>query len=158
MQDSGTAKEWPKSCNIARPCPSLKPLKRCPPDIRVVEASTITSQEAPGTIGSELFVRGRLGLFNINQTAVHCNRKQACCNRTATVAFLGDPPHGLYLAPHGCFGDESRRCCTVPAFGQEVIAKGTLYPLGDPTEGVFWHLKDTSLCVEDKGAARDAPP
>lgn len=157
VQDVGEAKQWPKLCYIARPCPALAALRPCPSNIQAIEASSIAGGAAPGIIGNELAVRGRLGLFGGTRTAKYCG-KWKCCNKMGTLAFLGDPPHGLYLAPHGCFGDESRRCCTVPAFGQEVVAVGKLSQLGEGDQGVFWGLRDTSLCIEKKGAASAASP
>lgn len=149
VDDTNDGTQWAKTCNIWRPCPPVAPLKPCAPGLEAIDATSFVGTTAKAAVGQELAVRGRLGLFSSEQTAVHCDKKLRCCNRSNSNVFLGEPPRGLYLPMHPCGGDESRRCCPVPAFGQEVIAVGKL-SLDDNVDGAAWRLTDTSLCIEKK--------
>jgi len=50
-----------------------------------------------------------------------------------------------------CGGDESRACCTVPAFGQTVVATGRIIEENDQAvtgRGGRWALAEPTLCTE----------
>ena len=72
-----------------------------------------------------------------------------CCNRETRPLVVAEDgagaAEGLRLDGVDCRGDESRMCCTAPAFGQAVIATGKL--VGNYTG---WSLMAPELC-----AARD---
>ena len=61
-----------------------------------------------------------------------------CCNRTAADVFLGDDAGALFIERVSCFGDDSGKCCRVPAYGQTVAATG-LFEDG--------RLRNVVLCV-----------
>jgi hypothetical protein len=73
-------------------------------------------------------VRGFLGDTGIGQGSI--------------VLGDGEPP--LSLLGYDCTGDESRLCCNLPAFGQTVVATGTL---GRTNE---WFLTDPTICEIDE--------
>jgi hypothetical protein len=47
-----------------------------------------------------------------------------CCDRTTYAVLLTDVGASLALDDFGCRGDDSRVCCSAPAYGQTVIATG----------------------------------
>ena len=63
----------------------------------------------------------------------------------SVVLGEGEPPLSL-LGDGDCEGDESRLCCDLPAFGQTVVATGTLWRNNE------WLLRDLTICEID-GAA-----
>ncbi|HEX7506650.1 MAG TPA: hypothetical protein VF550_07745, partial [Polyangia bacterium] len=71
--------------------------------------------------------------------------------RASLVLGDGDPPLSLRDG-YNCAGDESRLCCDLPAFGQTVVATGTL---GRNNE---WYLADLTMCeVKAAAQANEAP-
>jgi hypothetical protein len=103
--------------------------------------------------GNVVAVRGALGLAVVQCGMVGCPSsltEQRCCNGCGIGVVVGDPSHAIKLDGLGCHGDESRLCCDVPAFGQSVVAAGTLsrtiHP--DSSAGVTWSLGEVSLCTE----------
>lgn len=150
VQDSGEPTQWPRSCQIWRACQPLPRLPRCDPALDAVDAMTILGASAPWRAGEPLAVRGPLGLFTVRYGGPGCDSTKTCCAKRAVSMFVGTPPRGMFIGKYGCFGDESRRCCTAPAFGQEVIARGTLVALSGKGNGVFWRLADPELCETGK--------
>jgi hypothetical protein len=147
VDDAGVARDWPKGCKIWSACAPAPTLKPCAPDLQARDARTIT-QAAPGAPGDIVAVRGPLVLHFAQKDAVGCDHAVQCCHHVSINTFVGEPPNGVFLAPYGCFGDESRRCCTAPAFGQEVVARGKLRELGGRGRGgAFWALTGAELCL-----------
>lgn len=83
-----------------------------------------------------------------------CNKTKRCCSRETSDALIGTAPNGVHLADSGCVGDESRQCCNVPAFGETLIASGTLraIPEDDRMGGVAWELEQVELCHPELAA------
>ena len=56
--------------------------------------------------------------------------------------MIGKDKNPLLVDGLVCNGDESRRCCAAPAFGQDVIARGKLV-----ASGARWILRSPQLCT-----------
>lgn len=100
-------------------------------------------------------MEGPLLVVGARSTAMWCGGSfgvYGCCNGDKADVVVGDPPRGYFLTlPHYCSGDDSRLCCTAPAFGQEVVAIGKLVPPRSdiPRERKRWHLRDVDLCLPE---------
>jgi len=67
-----------------------------------------------------------------------------CCRKDPVAIAVGGGRDELVLESLVCVGDDSRRCCNAPPFGQAVIASGVLSRIRDRR----WMLKTPRLCVE----------
>jgi hypothetical protein len=144
-----------RHCRVARPCKPVVPLERCPAGIAPLDATALNAL-VPVEIGATISVRGALGLAETRTTANLCAQTPGapynCCHFVSIGAFVGDIPNGARLDGLGCGGDESRLCCSVPAFGQPIVATGKLMPETDPglvQYGTRWRLGDVTLCTLD---------
>ncbi len=146
--DAGKKESFAKACQIWRSCPALKKLPRCEAGLPIVDADQISDEKPPGPIGSRVHVRGPLGLFGTLVYGTECDESKRCCSHLVSPAFLGTAPRGVFLPDHGCGGDESRQCCVAPAFGETLVASGTLrkIPDGLSTWGMVWELEGAELC------------
>jgi hypothetical protein len=93
-------------------------------------------------------VRGPLGSAGLGQTLAGCTAAdgRACCNEAYGPIVIGGSTN-LVLEGFFCHGDESQGCCNAPAYGQSVVATGTLVT-HDETARPGWSLQDVSLCSE----------
>jgi hypothetical protein len=146
--DTRKKEDWPRRCQIWSTCLPLKKVPLCAASLHWVDVAEVSTEQAPGAVGSRVSVRGALGLLGGLVQAPYCDRSKLCCTRRTSNAFLGSEPHGLFLSDHGCVGDESRQCCDIPAFGQTVVASGTLQAIPPElrTGGIAWELTDVMLC------------
>jgi hypothetical protein len=150
-------------CLVHRPCPPIAPLRACEKSIRPIEASALRSYK-PATYRERVSVRGPLGLALGGVTFRACDSwpqtKHICCNGRSVEVFVGDIPNGARLVGLRCGGDESRACCDVPAFGQTVVATGTIVE-EDRTSvtgrGGRWALTDPTLCTESSAVTSEPP-
>jgi hypothetical protein len=159
LLDVGEKEAWPRACQIWSACLPLKTLPVCDASLQLVAADDITATRAPGPPGARVAVRGPLGLFGGIVQAPGCDRTKRCCTRRTAHAFLGTAPRGVFLRDMGCVGDESRQCCDLPAFGEELVATGTL--LAIPGElriaGIAWELEQVELCRFRGGSPNGSP-
>lgn len=128
--------EWPEHCRVRRKCPPVEPLKRCIRPMAAVDAFHLGEVRE----GDRVVVRGPLWIGGTRSTTAAICAPNECCNVVdASVAvgalILGEEPR--------CFGDNSGVCCSVPAFGQNVIATGVIRPIFSR-----WTLVSPNLCVE----------
>ncbi|HSU39547.1 MAG TPA: hypothetical protein VLJ38_08265 [Polyangiaceae bacterium] len=151
----GDPKKFARRCRVHPPCGPFAPLAHCPPGIAPIDALALRTF-VPAEIGATVSVRGGLSLDGMSTTAMLCGQKPGtpynCCNHTAIRAFVGDIPNGARLEGMGCVGDESQLCCSVPAFGQEVVATGKISPETDAwlvSKGTRWRLENATLCTRD---------
>jgi hypothetical protein len=139
-----------RNCQVHRACKAFVPLKPCEAGIEPIEASAFGAF-VPRALGERVSVRGPLGLSLSRSAFVACNQQFRCCSPTTIEAFLGRVPDGVRLEGLTCYGDESRLCCPVPAFGQVVVATGRV--LNETSGSVLAHggrfmLADPILCSE----------
>lgn len=127
--------EWPQHCQVRRQCPPVEPIKPCIRPMAAVDAFRLDQFRD----GDRVVVRGPLWIgAPMFSTMVKCARNQ-CCNRVGGPVSVG----ALFLQELGCVGDNSGVCCTVPAFGQDVIATGVVKLIESE-----WTLVSPNLCVE----------
>lgn len=98
---------------------------------------------------------GPLGVGRSFQTLVGCT-PHTCCNSTSAPIIIAGAATPLSLAGLGCRGDESAACCNAPAYGQTVIADGTLAPEDADVTGAneAWQLRDAKLCASPLASPR----
>lgn len=140
---------WSASCLINRGCNYGAPaLERCAPALKISNWSDLANT-ADQHLNQRISVRGPLGVGALFRTAVGCQARdgRACCNRVGGPIVLGGP---ITLPLHGlsCGGDESLSCCNAPAYGQSVVATGTLVRGNEEKMGEHLALRDVSLCSE----------
>jgi hypothetical protein len=104
--------------------------------------------------GRVIRVRGRLRVGPIFSTRKGCGQEAGrvrCCNRAGGEVIVSDGARTIRIDGLYCHGDDSRSCCNVPAYGQEVVTSGTL--LGDTnynaTDENRWHLTNAQVCNVD---------
>ncbi len=157
--DGEPARTWGPLCQVHRACEPIAPLRRCETGIAPVDASALGTLE-PRALGERVSVRGRLGLAMTFSSFGQC-RGFHCCNPCWNWVFVGDFPNAVRLEGLGCSGDESRRCCQVPAFGQLVVVTGRLMKETDSSlvaRGSSFSLVDAVLCTEARPAGSAAAP
>jgi hypothetical protein len=152
---SGTT--WAPSCGIHSGCPQPTPaLPACAARTAAVPWSKleagakllggkVVTVSGPLTLGT--IVRGRGFRAADKQPSgalisVPC-RAGECCRHLPRPVEIGGGRDGLKLQSLECRGDDSRVCCPVPAFGQTVVATGTLAQLRSGR----WMLTGPQLCV-----------
>ena len=135
------AREWQASCQIHRPCPPLRPLKRCPaPTACAAPVRTVDAVRLEGAgEGVRTTLRGPLWIGGQVTTTLKGCPPGMCCNQVAAGLSLGV----VTLDGLGCGGDASQLCCDAPAFGQIVVATGVLQ-----RSGTAWTLFAPELCLE----------
>lgn len=105
--------------------------------------------------GRVIRVRGRLGVGPMFSSSKGCGQEAGrvrCCNRAGGEVIVSDGARVIRIDGLYCHGDDSRSCCNVPAYGQEVVTSGTL--LGDTTnynasDENRWHLANAHVCNVD---------
>jgi hypothetical protein len=141
--------DWQANCMIQRAClPETKQLPTC--DAQVPQRPWIdVVSEGDGLLGKEVQVSGTLGLSLIKKTGSGACTPGACCHKLdMQLVLVGEPTGSLPLRGLTCSGDDSVLCCSVPAEGQAVVARGRLQKAA--AGGVNkWQLSDTTLCVID---------
>ncbi|HET7542592.1 MAG TPA: hypothetical protein VFK05_22130 [Polyangiaceae bacterium] len=147
-QKSRDKKDWQANCKIQQPCsPEPRELPTC--DAQAVQRPWVDAvTEGDALIGKEVSVSGTVGLSLIKKTGSGTCAPGACCHTLEMqIVLVGEPTGSLPLHGLTCSGDDSTLCCSVPAEGQSVIARGRLQKL---TSGVSkWQLNDPTLCVID---------
>jgi len=147
-QKSRDKKDWQPNCKIQRPCsPETKQLPTC--DAQTAQRPWVDAvTEGDALIGKEVSVSGTVGLSLIKKTGSGSCAPGACCHTLEMqLVLVGEPTGSLPLRGLTCSGDDSTLCCSVPAEGQSVIARGRLQKLN---LGVSkWQLNDPTLCVVD---------
>jgi hypothetical protein len=146
-------------CRVLRDdCKPFAPLEPCTAGLEPIEASELASF-VPPVSGERVSVRGALGLALTSSTFGACRQPTPgltnCCNITSTQVFVGGVANGVRLDRFSCYGDESRLCCQVPAFGQVVVATGRIMKETDAFalhRGGRFVLADATLCTEARPA------
>jgi hypothetical protein len=147
---------WAPSCGIhadcAQPAPALpacaagvvaEPWSKLEADARRLGGKAVTVS-GPLTLGTRVRGRGwRPGPGHGGvATRVRCKAGE-CCRKDPRPVEIGGGGDGLQLPSLECRGDDSRVCCPVPAFGQTVVATGTLTQLRSGR----WTLASPRLCA-----------
>jgi len=105
-------------------CKPFVPIKACTAGLEPIDASELASFVPPAS-GERISVRGVLGLDSPSSTFAACHQTAPgitdCCNMASAEVFVGALPNGVRLDRLACYGDDSRLCCPVPAFGQVVV-------------------------------------
>ena len=141
-------KDWQANCKIQRPCaPETKELPTC--DAQVAQRPWVdVVSEGDAALGKEVEVSGTLGLSLIKKTGSGECAPGACCHTLdMQLVLVGEPDGSLPLRGLTCSGDDSTLCCSVPADGQAVVARGRLRKVGAGANK--WQLDDPTLCVID---------
>lgn len=145
-----------RKCQLQRPCPHpVQKLPACAEDNdqgRSVSEILGTTKSLGGPI--VVRVRGALGVGSLEPTPesgigganVACDPADSCCERLEAAALVGGPEAAIMIQGLGCVGDESRACCNTPAYGQRVIATGTLVRAASNRTAVEWQLANASVC------------
>ena len=141
-------KDWQANCKIQQACaPEAKDIPTC--DAHVSQRPWIdVVTEGDAVAGKEVEVSGTLGLSLIKKTGSGECASGACCHTLdMQIVLVGEPTGSLPLRGLTCSGDDSTLCCSVPADGQTVVARGRLRKL---SAGVSkWQLEDSTLCLVD---------
>jgi len=141
-------KDWQASCMIQRACtPETREIPTCEPQVpQRPWVDVVTQGEA--LVGKEVFVSGTLGLSLRKKTGSGTCTPGACCHTLdMQIVLVGEPAGSLPLRGLTCAGDDSALCCSVPAEGQAVVARGHLQK--GPASGSKWQLSEPSLCLID---------
>jgi hypothetical protein len=144
-------KDWQANCMIQRACsPETKELPPC--DAQLPQRPWVdVVTEGNGVLGKEVVVSGTLGLSLIKKTGSGACAPGACCHKLEMqLVLVGEPTGSLPLRGFTCSGDDSVLCCSVPAEGQAVIAKGRLQKQAAGSSQ--WQLSEPTLCVIDNTA------
>jgi hypothetical protein len=139
-------KDWQANCKIQRACtPEAKHIPTC--DANESQRPWVDAvTEGDALAGKEVVVSGTLGLSLIKKTGAGACAPGACCHTLEMqIVLVGEPSGSLPLLGLTCSGDDSALCCSVPADGQAVVAKGRL----QKAAAGKWQLKDPALCVVD---------
>lgn len=141
-------KDWQANCKIQKPClPQSKELPTC--DAQTAQRPWVdVVTEGDQVVGKEVEVSGTLGLSLLKKTGSGECAPGACCHSLEMqIVLVGEPAGSLPLRGLTCSGDDSTLCCSVPADGQSVVARGTLQKV---TSGVSkWQLNEPTLCLID---------
>jgi hypothetical protein len=150
---AGTA--WGASHQINQGCQTpAEALPPCAPGLTAEPWSALLTSGGPRK-GAKISVRGRLmvGLpANHAEVSDYCNSHRCVRDehrhpelRHVVVQDGGEPLHlGPAFSRFDCFGDQSRLCCGLQAFGQAVVATGELM---DTPDEWGWRLKVDQLCT-----------
>jgi len=141
-------KDWQANCKIQRPCvPETKNLPSCEAHVAQRPWVDVVS-EGEAVLGKEVEVSGTLGLSLIKKTGSGACAPGACCHTLdMQLVLVGEPNGSLPLRGLTCSGDDSTLCCSVPADGQAVVARGRLRKLDAGASK--WQLDDPTLCLID---------
>jgi hypothetical protein len=141
-------KDWQANCKIQRPCvPEAKDLPSCEANVTQRPWVDVVS-EGDAVLGKEVEVSGTLGLSLLKKTGSGECAPGACCHTLdMQLVLVGEPNGSLPLRGLTCSGDDSVLCCSVPADGQAVVARGRLRKPGAGTKQ--WQLEDPTLCLID---------
>jgi hypothetical protein len=132
-------KSWPASYAIYRRCAlAVQTISKCPAGTTGEPWSNLAPR-AWALLGQRITVRDRMVV------GTWTTRSRPGIGQGSIVLGDGDPPLSLRDG-YDCEGDESRLCCDLPAFGQTVVATGTLWRNNE------WLLRDLTICEID-GAA-----
>jgi hypothetical protein len=141
-------KDWQANCKIQRPCvPEAKSLPTCEANVTQRPWVDVVT-EGNAVAGKEVEVSGTVGLSLVKKTGGGECAPGACCHTLdMQLVLIGEPNGSLPLKGLTCSGDDSTLCCSVPADGQAVVARGKLKKI---TAGLSqWQLIDPTLCVID---------
>lgn len=144
-------KDWQASCKIQQPCaPETKSIPSCDAQVSLRPWVDVVS-EGNAVVGKEVEVSGTLGLSLLKKTGSGECAPGACCHTLEMqIVLVGEPSGSLPLRGLTCSGDDSTLCCSVPAEGQAVVARGRLHQVAAGLSK--WQLDDPKLCVVDHSA------
>jgi hypothetical protein len=149
---------WIPSCGINRSCTTpAANLPPCDADGGSAESWSQLQARADTLIGKSIRVAGPLILgersrnrgskpipsHNLVARSTRCEPGE-CCRHDPWRAAIDGGERILELESLECAGDDSRLCCNVPAFGQEVSASGILRQ----HNGTGWLLSSPQLCIQ----------
>lgn len=141
-------KDWQANCMIQRACaPETKEIPICEAQVQQRPWVDVVT-EGDRLLGKEVWVSGTLGLSLIKQTGSGACAPGACCHTLEMqIVLVGEPTGSLPLRGLTCSGDDSTLCCSVPADGQAVVARGVLQK--GPGGASKWQLSEPTLCWID---------
>ena len=130
---------WPQHCDVDFSC-EQHALPACPATSNVVSWSALVNgggarDGAAFTLAGPLRVQAPAGPDPPPE-------RYRCPTAEPLPIVLGDAKSPLVLDGLTCAGDVSRRCCAVPALGQNVVVKGRLAAAGSR-----WILRNPEVCA-----------
>ncbi|HEY0466350.1 MAG TPA: hypothetical protein VGC79_19200 [Polyangiaceae bacterium] len=140
--------DWQANCKIQKACvPESKEIQTC--DAQLSQRPWVdVVTEGDALLGKEVVVSGTLGLSLIKKTGSGVCAPGACCHLLEMqIVLVGEPDGSLPLRGLTCSGDDSILCCSVPADGQSVVARGRLQK--GASGGSKWQLSEPTLCLID---------
>jgi len=140
--------DWQANCRIQKKClPEPQAIPACDANVPQRPWVDVVS-EGEALLGKEVAVSGTIGLSLLKKTGSGACPPGACCHTLEMqIVLVGEPAGSLPLNGLVCSGDDSALCCSVPAEGESVVARGRLQK-GAP--GVSkWRLNDPQLCLID---------
>lgn len=151
------AVKWNASCQANRECKTAPlPLSACEGPRPKFTWSDVQHDGAT-MLGKEVSVMGNLGMTPNKAPKPGKCAPGECCHALSFTLVVDGSPSALLLDGLTCTGDDSKLCCTVPADGQEVIAKGRLKnaPKGSAAK---YQLADAKLCLAPPPVEVMKPP
>jgi hypothetical protein len=132
-------KGWPQHCDVEFAC-EQRALPACPAGLPALAAPWSVarggaSDGTAATLAGPLMVQAPSGPDPPPE-------QYRCPSAEALPIVIGDAKSPLVLDGLTCTGDTSRRCCMVPALGQNVVVKGRL-----AASGTRWILRNPELCA-----------
>ena len=143
------AGEWPRQCLVHRACPEAPPpLPTCAARADTPAWADLRPRAA-GLVGTRISVRGALAVGRPIRGCASHDCCQSIGERGIVVGVTDlDADGALSLAGLSCKGDDSRLCCSAPAYGQQVRVEGKLARSGRSD----YVLQSPQICQE--GATR----
>jgi hypothetical protein len=148
---------WEPSCRVHQACTQpAAALPACAADGAQGQPWSALEAKADALLGKQVDVRGPLQLGWIlrgrgmrsaggnNGVAMRVGcAPGTCCRSDPRPIVVGGGRDELRLDALACVGDDSRRCCNAPAFGQTVVTSGILARDGRHR----WMLRSPRVCA-----------
>ncbi len=140
------AVSWNSSCQVHRKC------AKAPTAIPDCEAGVIAEEwgqlqyNADKHVGQMVAVQGPLALTPARPPGSQKCAPGACCHALMMNIVLDGRPEAVALPGNTCTGDDSAMCCSMPANGQTVIARGKVQR-ASAASGLKFQLLNATFCI-----------
>lgn len=151
------AVKWNASCQANRDCKATPLVLSSCEGPRLKFNWSDVQHDAPAMLGTEISAMGNVGVTPTKAPKPGKCEPGECCHSLSFAMVVDGTPSALLLKGFGCAGDDSKLCCTVPADGQEVIAKGRLEKAPKGSAAAY-QLADAKLCLAPAPVEAIKPP